>query len=224
MKWLPLLLTITALGCEKRQAPNSTTFEERETEYVLAVAIDLSGSFAEQMADQGKAHEFLLQVLDRYFRDRIGSDDRVFLAQISGSGRALLWDGTPRELRRDFPTPKHFRDFLRTKAQSDGSRVHEALAETIEYVMADRAVASGRAKPALFVLSDMLDNGRKTPQLKQRVLTDLAAYGRLGGIAGFYFVDERRLKAWRQILDGAGVREAIVESSIVSRPTLPRFE
>ena len=224
MKWYCLMLALLVVGCAKRQERTASAFEERDCEYVLAVVIDLSGSFAELMADDGKAHDFLLYVLDRYFRDRIGSNDRVLIAQISANGQTLLWEGTPTQLRREFPTPDRFRDFLLAKASPGGSLVHEALADTLEYVMADPSVAAGLAKPAIFVLSDMLDNGHKSPQLKNRVLTDLAKYGQLGGVVGLYFVDERRLFAWRRILQEAGMRECVVESGIVSRPTLPSFE
>lgn len=225
MKWYLLVAVLLFTGCAKRQEQQVTsTFQPRDSEYVLAVVIDLSGSFAEMMADDGKAHAFLLYVLDRYFRDRIGTNDRVVLSQISSSGKSLLWDGTPTQLRREFPTPEQFRDFLLARSVPDGSFVHESLADTLEYIMSDPNIVAGTAKPAMFVLSDMVDTGQKTANLKQRLLGSLAKYAQLGGVVGLYFVDEHRLFAWRRILQEAGMRDCIVESQIVSSPTLPQFE
>jgi hypothetical protein len=218
------LTLIVAVGCAKRENPTVSAFEERDCDYVLAVVIDLSGSFSQLMADDGKAHEFLLYVLDQYFRDRIGSQDKVLLAQISGGTQSLLWEGTPTQLRREFSTPAHFREFLLAKADPGGSLVHEALADTLEYMIAEPSVVAGRAKPAILVLSDMLDTGEKSPQMRQRVVGSLAKFSQLGGVVGLYFVDERWHAAWRRILRESGMRECVVESQIVSRPTLPRFE
>src|SRR6185369_3515131 len=86
-------------GCEQR-VEQQTVFEPDEGEYVLTVVLDLSGSFR-QLLDE-KAWAFLCQVIDRYFEDRIGHNDKLIIAQLSASERALLWQGTPLELRQEF--------------------------------------------------------------------------------------------------------------------------
>ena len=114
--WIVAVI-LCATGCEKRRESSHTTFaHDGNAEYVLGVVIDLSGSFSDLMAEKGQAHAFLLQVIDAYFRDRIGSQDKLIIAQISGNERALLWEGKPLQLRRDFPTPESFRNMLRMKS------------------------------------------------------------------------------------------------------------
>lgn len=221
-----LAVTVCVAGCEKRRdSMNPVAFnDDHDAEHVLSVVVDLSGSFEDLMAEQGKAHAFLLQVIDRYFRDRLGTNDRVIVAQISATERALLWEGTPVQLRREFPTPEAFRDMLRAKANPMGSRVNDAVSSTIEHVMTVPGVASGRTKSAIFVLSDMLENSPNPQESEQRLDSALATYGRRGGVFGIYYCDQLVLPAWRQRLADAGFREFHVESEIVGTPTLPSFE
>src|SRR5665213_2803801 len=164
---IPLVAILLALGCQKRTGRPPVV--ENENDYVLAVLIDLSGSFSREFAERGKAHSFLLRIVDTYFRDRIGTNDQIIIAQISAADRSLLWQGTPLELRREFPSAAKFRDFLLSKADPTGSLVHDALTQTCDYVMSQPSVASGRAKSAVFVLSDMEDNGPEPGESKERV-------------------------------------------------------
>ena len=125
--WL-LSVVIFLTGCEKRRESSQAIFNsDQDVEYVLSVIVDLSGSFEDLMAEKGKAYEFLLHVVDRYFRDRIGSQDKLMISQISANERSLLWEGTPLQLRREFPTPEAFRNLLRSKADPVGSRVNDAV-------------------------------------------------------------------------------------------------
>jgi hypothetical protein len=217
------LSILLGCGCDKRrQAP--TTFAVRdESQYVLIILLDLSGSFHQQMTEGGQAHRFSMQVIDHYFRERIGTNDKLIIAQISGEERALLWEGTPLQLQKDFPSSTAFGEFLRSKANPDASLVYEAIIHTIDYVLSDPSVSSGNAKSAIFVLSDMSDNGSK-PESKQRALQALAAYGESGGVVGLYYVDQLLVPEWRTILRDAGIPEICVESDIVGRPNLPNFE
>ena len=72
-----------------RPAPDENMLaDDREYERVVVVGIDLSGSFLELMAEQGKAWEFLLRVIDRYLRG--GANEKLILVQLSGNTRALI--------------------------------------------------------------------------------------------------------------------------------------
>lgn len=225
---LPLaLVTIVLLGCEKRSTEEASPLPDQDYEYVLAVVIDMSGSFADQMkAEDGKAYRFFLQLVDRYFRNRVGANDRLILTQLSGAGskRALLWDGQPRALQQDFPDAKTFHAFLLKNADPSGSRVHDAIADTLDYLVAYPGVASGKSRSALFVLSDMLENSAHPEQAKDRALQALATYGRLRGVVGLYWVEHSLVPSWRTHLREAGLKSYVVESDIVSRPQLPTFE
>lgn len=222
---LLLALVVGAAGCGKRRESSESTFgNEAESEYVLTVVVDLSGSFSELMAEEGRAYEFLLQVIDRYFRDRIGLNDKLIIAQISANERALLWEGTPTQLRRDFATPEAFRDMLRAKADPRASRVHDALCSAIDYVTGDPAVSGGRAKSAIFVLSDMVEYSADPDASEQRMVRALRNYGKCGGVFGVYYCDQLAVHDWQQRLKEAGIREFHVESEIVGNPSLPSFD
>ncbi len=195
-----------------------------ETEYVITIVLDLSGSFEQLMAEEGKGYEFAQAVIDKYFRDRIGTHDQLIIAQISAEDRALLWQGTPQELREDFPDAKSFRDFPRKKSNPNGSLVYDAIAKSVDYAMGDFNVANRRAKSAVFVLSDMEDNAPSSVQDKQRLLKVLADYGRVDGVVGFYYVDANLAGEWKRNLRATGIRQWRVESEIVQRPELPNFE
>lgn len=218
-----LLLSVVC-GCAPRRQVEATPLRNDESEYVLAILLDLSGSFAHLMAEDGKAYDFALIVMDRYFRDRIGTNDKMIIAQVSGTDRALLWEGTPLDLRREFPSADAFRDFLLSKADPGGSLVHEGLARTVEYVTSDPQVASGKAKSAIFVLSDMLDNGPDGRESQERAARALAAYSQKGGVVGLYYVDQSLVAQWRQILRDAKIPDYCVECEIVGKPPLPSFE
>ena len=58
-------------------------------------------------------------------------------------------------MHKQFGTAKAFRDYLMQRADPAGSRVHDAVADTVNYVADYPGVAEGRTKSAVVVLSDM---------------------------------------------------------------------
>ena len=216
-----LLATLLICGCEKRRE-NASTIVEDDSEFMCALIVDMSGSFSGEMAENGRAYAFANSILDKYFKDRIGTNDKLLIGQLSGRNEFLLWQGTPLQLRQDFASAQSFADFLRSKANPNGSPVHDAIAQTIEYVLDEPGVSSGKAKAAIFVLSDMLDTS--APDSKEKALQQFANFGKNGGVVGLYYVDQHLVTDWRSELRKAGVKEFCVESGIVSRPRLPTFE
>lgn len=199
-------------------------FATPETDYVVMLVIDLSGSFAHQMAEEGKGYEFALKIYDRFFRDRIGNEkDKLIIAQLSGSHRSLLWQGKPIELRQQFPSASDFRDFLRTKMDPRGSVIHDGIAQAVEYITSDPTLITPNTKSAVFVLSDLLDNGANPEKSGPRVSRALAEYGRKNGVVGLYYVDQDLVQPWRQLLQTSGVRDYRVECVINANPELPSF-
>ncbi|SRR5712691_5390485 len=213
-------------GCEKRRERQEAILGEDDSRFVLAIVLDMSGSFAQLMAEEGKGYEFAMLVIDRYFRDRIGTRDKIVFAQISGADRKLLWEGTATALRQEFPSANAFRQFLMTKADPSRSLVYDGITQSVDYVLSDPGISSGKAKSALFVLSDMLDTGTgpNADESKQKAKDALASYGRHGGIVGLYYVDLNLVREWRQILQDAGIQHYSVQSEIVGKPNLPSFE
>ena len=194
--------------------------DDREYERVVVIGIDLSGSFLQLMAERGKAWEFLLRVIDRYLRGN--GNEKLILVQLSGNANALIWDGTPSQLRKDFPDQEAFRKHLLSRADPNGSRLHDGISEALEY-QAGLPGMTPKTKRALLVLSDMDDN-QSAPGSEQRLVKALGDFGKRGGAVGMYFVDHFRVARWRSNLKAAGVRNHVVESHIVATPTLPTLD
>jgi hypothetical protein len=210
-------------GCDRRRESKTFAVPGDESECVIAVLVDLSGSFLDRMTEGGEGHEFLLSLLDQYFRDRIGTNDQVILAQISATvDQSLLWQGTPLELRQQFPDAHAFSEFLRSKADPQGSCVHNAIVQTVEYVMSLPNVANGKSKSALFVLSDLIDNGPQSGASRGQVIEVLSQYFKRGGESFFYFVDQRLIPVWHRDLQKAGLEFSLLPD--IRRPSLPHFE
>ena len=226
------LLMLSVAGCSPRRDAQSGVPAQTQTaslgktddETVVLIALDLSGSFRDRIAGRGEGYEFATRVIDRYFRGRIGTQDKLVIAQISGTDRSLLWEGTPLMLQRQFPTADAFRDYLLSKADPNGSHVFKGLSHAIRYVLSDSRVESGKAKTAVFVLSDMLDNGPDSESEEKYLNHEMAELGWRGALIGMYWVDQDQTLIWRQKLRQFGVKNCRVESEIVGQPPLPSFD
>lgn len=204
-----------------RQAPEENPVATgQEYERVVMLQVDLSGSFLQLMAEKGKAYEFLLRVLDRYMRGN--ANEKLILGQLSGSNASLLWDGTPAQLRKDFPDQAAFRKHLLAKADPNSSRLHDGMTDALRYLKGLPGVTA-KTKCALLVLSDLEDNWSAAGS-EQRLVTELREFGKRGGAVGFYFVDLHRVEGWKGHLRSAGVKHHVVESSIVTTPSLPALD
>ena len=222
---LTMCLAASVAGCQKRLARPESAFGADDGEFVLTIAIDMSSSFQPMMADDGRAWAFVCQVVDKYFRDRIGRNDKLILAQLSASDKAVLWRGTPLQLRQEFASGAAFRDWLVSRADPNGSFLYEGILQAAEYTLADPIVASGRGKSAVFVLSDMADNSENSGKKRQQAVDALAEVGKNRGIVGLYFVDVRLCPTWQRLLRDAGLdaTQAHVEAEVVGQPLLPSF-
>ncbi len=222
-----LLAAVLAIGCNKRTDTSPPAMlRDADNEYVICLTIDLSGSFLSQMAESGKAYDFAMRLIDKYYRNKTTTTDKIILCQVSGgTDKCLLWEGTIRDLRREFSTAGQFRDFLLRHANPNGSHVHDGLANVVDYLAEDSRIESGEAKLGLFVLSDMLDNSPDPQKSQERLAQSLQ---KLGGSAKnvvcLYYVHQQLVGPWRQQLKACGLKTSRVESEIVGKPTLPDFE
>jgi hypothetical protein len=216
-------VTITS-GCEKRRETADNTFGDDDCRYILTVVIDMSGSFAGRMADGGEAYAFLRAVLDRYTREKVGSGDRLVIAQVSGSDNFLLWEGKPLDLRREFGSADQFRDFLISKANASSSHVYEGMVNVLKYLLANPAVADGRVKSVVFFLSDMDDTEPDKATRGQEIRRLLKEYGSCGGSLGLYYVETWRVGPWQRELSNAGIKQHRVKAEFVGKPDLPEFD
>ena len=215
---------VMVLGCDMVvEEGDGVAFEDDECEYILSVVVDLSGSFTKSMAEDGKAYDFLMAVMEAYFSQREAGSDRVLLSQISGS-KSLLWEGTPVDMRTKWATADKFRDFLMSKAEPSKSRVFSTITSTIDYLLSKPRVASGQAKSAMFVLSDMLNKSGDAKESGPKALAALSEYGRHNGVVRFYYVDDDVRALWlKWFKEKSGIRNFGVEGDIVDRPALPIF-
>lgn len=224
MKYFVIAALLLA-GCEPTGEHPSKIFPLADSKYKVVLLVDMTPSFAEFMAEHGYAYQFLLELVDVHFRDTIGSaSERIIIAQISPEKPFVIWEGTAMELRKQFD-PQKFAALLREHSDSNGgSPVFKATAATLEYLLADPSVAAGKTKPVFCILSDMWDTDPKPPELKARVLRDLGAFGKLNGTFAIYYCHSKYLVPWTEALKDAGITDAHVESSAVSKPVLPAFE
>lgn len=221
---LPLVCGCTPVGTTTTAPVQAPSLGDDEAENVVLIALDLSGSFQHMMTEEGVGYQFATQVIDRYFRDKIGTGDRLVISQISGTQRSLLWEGRPLDLRKQFPSAEAFRQHLMSRADPGGSLVYEGLKNATSYVLDDPSIKGGRAKVSLFVLSDMLDTGPEGSQAEGYVNHALSEIGLRGGVVGIYYVDQELVVPWRRRLQQLGLRNARVESEIVGMPPLPSFD
>jgi hypothetical protein len=205
----------------------AATIGSEEDEKVILMVIDVSPSFVDRITKGGDAYRLMMRIIARYTRASAGSQDRLVIATISGSSKALIFDGTPHELKRTYPTADAFRDMLASRTGSGGSRVHEGIRDALRYVLDDPRVDSGKLKVGMFVLSDLEDTGgtgHEAEQIEGNMNHELSRLGWRGGVAGFYYASQSELIRWRQRLQSLGIKNFVVESEIVSDPPLPDFD
>ena len=210
-------------SCTPIQPGEQTVFEKPETEQLIVIALDLSGSFAELMTKDGIAYRFALATVDRFLREHPGREGRLIIAQLSATGNPLLWEGTPAQLRKDFASQEAFRDFLLSKSNPHGSRINEGIANSLDYVANHQAVRSNNAKAALFVLSDMMDNDPDGAEQLKHAEASLVDFADAGGVVGLYYVHQSQLIDWRRRIETAGMKDYRIQCEIVSAPDLPSF-
>ncbi|TWT51735.1 hypothetical protein KOR42_34220 [Thalassoglobus neptunius] len=230
---LMLLLAMMISGCgaprDKSPAAEPQVFQGARPQSrnepatrVVMILMDLSGSFTEKMANDGEAYQFALNVIDQYFRSQSGTNDNIVLAQISGTRRSLLWEGSPRQLRETFPSADSFREFLLSNADPRGSLVHEGMRNAIDYLTHHSVYGTSNAKTVTLVLSDMDDTSFGDSE--ERLNKSLVANAHNQGAIGIYFCNQLTVEDWKQRLASAGYINYVVESEIVGKPQLPKFE
>ena len=184
-----LLAVILLLpGCAKHQETDTRVIRPPEWNFILIFLVDPSRRFAEKKFDAA-AHRFLVGTAENYFRGRSEPDDRVLLASLTDEGGSpLLWQGTPRDLRRQFDTPEALRDFV-TQHSRPTKHVYASLAKTLDYVSDLPPVHDGKAKAVVVVLSDMLDDSKTREQDLVKAAAALKRFTALRSEIGHWWVD-----------------------------------
>lgn len=221
-----LSVLLSACGGGKKaeeDEDNPMVFDDDRTEYVLATVFDLSGSYRQMLdKDDGKALMYFSRLKDQFFRDRLGADDRILLAQISRKEKAVLYDGSPRAFQSTFPSVDAFRKFLLDRSDPHGSRVYSSIADTIdavvEYHEKDRST-----KSAVFVFSDMDENFPHPEESRARLLASMQKYAKKGGLLFIYWCDSDKVQMWKDHCNRAGFRKWEVKSDTKDDLQVPSF-
>ena len=225
-------LVILVVGChwsgclESRSATRTAPFEEQDLDAVLAIVIDLSGSYRALWDD--KAYSLFLTLSDRFFQGAMGTETRIVISQLSGSDQILLFEGTPTDLRKAFPTPEELNAFLQDNADPSGSRVNEATRRTLDHVRTLTGVGP-ETRLLTVILSDMqdseLDPGLQT-SAEEELRDALHRYEAQGGALALYYVAESERGHWHDLLQEAGFPAGhyVIKSDLTSSPRLPQFE
>ncbi len=228
-----LLLSLTGIfllfaGCVKSPDLGQTSpFEAQELDACLVIVIDLSGSY-QDLWDK-RAYDLFLQLSERYFNESMGTENRLIISQISGTEKALLFEGKPSDLRKQFRSPQELSNFLKENSDPDSSRVYAATRQTLDYVNTLPGLTDNTRLLTL-IFSDMLDSespfqiwDNPFPQELQNSLKRYQAQG--GGIA-LYFVADSERQRWNQFLQETGFSSGhyLIESHLSANPQLPRFD
>lgn len=202
--------TLAAIGCTpvaehtgKVQSASPLTREAYD--YVLIMPVDKSGSFQTLMKPGGKGLEFANRTITHYFQNRIGNNDYLVVSQLSANRQALLWQGSPRQLRTEFTDIGEWAEMLDKKAAEGGSRVWDGLSDSLEIVMTDPSMWNNHTKVILIGLTDMENNLVDSYTSEQRLLRNLKAFAQHGGVIGLYFVAPNECIRWRDSLQSPQV-------------------
>lgn len=192
---------------------------------VLVVAVDLSGSFAKDFSD--RAYPLLLNVMRKYFVEQMGNDCKVILAQISAQENAVLFEGTPRDLRRRFDSPEALAEFLLDNSKPNSSPVFEAMEETLHYVNQLSDVDADTSILTV-IASDLKDSEQDRAIWKQKgdsMLAELKRYQQLGGAIALYHVDVNEVELWKKVLASAKFEPgmSLISNDMAEDPPLPTF-
>ncbi len=218
-----LLSVLLTSGCIESQAvSDAPPFDEQPLSAVLAIQIDLSGSFSGYWDD--KAHKLFLDISDRFFQAAMGKETKLVISQLSGNDKVLLFEGRPSDLRKRFKTPQELNEFLKRHSDASGSRVYDATTRTLDYVGTISGV-SPDTKLLTVILSDLQDLG-SAPGAEDRLRESLRKYQERSGALALYFVADSERERWNGLLEEAGFRPGyyVMESELTSSPRLPRFE
>ena len=119
---------------------------------MLIMPVDESGSFNDKRKPGGKGLEFANRTITHYFQNRLGNNDYLVVSQLSGNRQALLWQGSPRQLRNEFTNIGEWAEFMDKKSDIAGSRIWDGLSDSLEIVMTDPSIVEQPHKSSARVL------------------------------------------------------------------------
>ncbi|MEO8165590.1 MAG: hypothetical protein ABI619_09355 [Betaproteobacteria bacterium] len=196
-----------------------------ELDACLAICVDMSGSFSDSW--DRRAYQMFLELSDRFFTGSVGGNNRIVIAQLSGSEQVVLFEGQPSDLRSRLKTPEELNQFLKEQSDPSKSPVYSATKRMADYVNAIPTLTE-RTRLLTVILSDMQDSesDRQARSVTgHQMLESLKTYQQRGGSIALYFVAETETARWARILSMAGFQPGhdVIENQVTSSPRLPTF-
>lgn len=222
-----LIGSIGSIGCVPSQnaSKSKASFKEQELDACLAFVIDQSGSFEGIWKEGG--YELFLKISDRFFKESMGQETRIVIAQLSGAADVVLFEGRPSDLKRRFSSPEEMAAFLKANSDPTRSPVFEATKRVTDYLNEMPGI-NEKTKLLTVIISDMADSEFDLA-IRQatgnRMLESLSTYQKRGGALALYCVDPAETPRWRKILTEAGFApgQFVIENALVESPQLPSF-
>lgn len=227
--YLPVVcLLVCCLGCIKAPADSKhhKPFEVTQLDACLNIVVDMSGSFAYSWDDQ--AYKLFLELMDQFFTEQAGEGSRVVICQLSGNENVVLFEGRPDELRAKFRSPEALNQFLQQHSDPTQSLVYRATSQALDYAQSIPGVTD-KTRLLTVILSDMHDtesDPEKQIRQREQLSQSLKEYQQLGGGLALYFVSQDQIPYWKKRLTETGFEPGmyVIESHLVAKPQLPRFE
>ena len=209
-----LCLALVLSGCQVHEESHTNAIQHDRRKYVVAILMDTSGSFQSLMFGQdGRAYEFCMETA-KDFREEIGDDGTVLLAQLSGNDDPLLWEGTPQQLMSSFSSAENLRDFIRSKSDPNASRLFGGLADAMAYL---RGVSGPDTILCVVVLTDLIDNSPTQKEDRKRLVEELRRFNKPQNCIGMYYLATKEMQVCRELFAEAGL-DGAAEGKIVHKP------
>ncbi len=218
---------IILTGCvPNNAAEREAPFEVTELESVMAIVIDVSGSFRDKW--DADAYRMFVNLSQRFFEESAGGEARLIISQLSANKQAVLFEGHPSDLRKRFRSPEEFSQFLLDNSDPSSSRVYDATRQTIDYMNGLEGVTES-TRILTVILSDLRDSesdGTIRGSTGQAMLDSLSAYQQRGGALALYYVANEEIARWREVISRAGFEPGFytIETEISAKPRLPDFQ
>jgi hypothetical protein len=218
--------TAKTTGRRTTSRPDRSAFEEAEVDYLMAIAINVTGPFSNRMESDDAAFKHVFSLIESFSRDTVGSEARLVITKVGGNDAdPLLWEGSPRELRQAFKNPKEFREFILKHRVIGEPHALDSLVKSTEYLLNHEALDNRDCRPALFIVSDTHDVSPFAENFEEcaALAKNMSLLAQRRGICGWYFVDQTNLEWATKMVKRAGFTDYRVEAEIVRRPRVPRF-
>jgi hypothetical protein len=204
VKKFALLLCLLA-GCRHDRGPSVA---ENGEDRVMLLALG---------TDDERAVEFAARLVERYARD--SPQDKLVIARL-GHEQFLTWEGHPTELKKLCPGRDQLKSLLSRKEPSPPAKLLESLRDALKYTLSDPRVGGGKARPLVFVLSPMADDGTDF-QDQANLNFFISEVGWRRGEMRLYFVEPSLVPKWRDCLEHMRVQKSAVFSEAQGQPPVP---